>query len=142
MSTSTAASASHLPALPEAFWPLRWFGEMEAPLFDTGGSALEGEEKNLLALATAAARPWTLMEAQLAIPHLTLLRVGAAQAEWMDAWSKTWGGVTATASAEHGDRWPALSFDPFAMPAQAQAFIGNCIDGWAALARSGPIHDS
>lgn len=142
MSTSMAASAPHHPALPEAFWPLRWFGEMEAPLFDTGGSALEGEEKNLLALATALTRPWTLVEVQLAMLHLALLHVGAVQAEWMDAWSKAWGGVTATAGAEHDDRRPAPAFDPFAMPAPVQAFVGNCVDRWAALARSGPIHVS
>lgn len=139
MATSKQAPATQVPSPPETFWFMRWLQEMEAPRFDAGAGALEDEEKNVLAVAQMAAHPWTLFGAQLAMVQLALLHVGAAQAEWMDAWCKAWSDLAPSAAEEGADRRPASPLDPFGWTAQAQAFAGRCVDQWAALARSGPF---
>ena len=142
MSKSKQTAAASIPAAPENFWPLRWLGEIEAPLFDTGGVAVEGEERNLLGLAQMATQPWTLFGAQLAMANLALTQFGAAQAEWTRAWSEAWSGIAATAGAQAGDRSVALAFDPFALVTQAQAFASRCVEEWTALTHSGPARIS
>lgn len=137
MSKSKAIPVVEVPARPEAFWFMRWLQELEAPLFDTGGSAVEGEEKNAFALAQMATHPWTVMGAQLAMLNLALAQVGAAQSEWTDAWYRAWGIAPAS---EGGPARPVVpSFDPFGFAAQAQSFAAHWAEQWSTLARAGAV---
>jgi hypothetical protein len=126
------------PATLDVFPFFRWMGEFGAPLLDGGGSAVAGEERNLLDLAQSFTQPWTLIGAQLAMANLALTHAGTAQVEWAQAWWKACSALAGPQAAEGGGR-AVLPFDPFALVAQAQAFMGRALDGWAALARTGPV---
>ena len=137
MSKSKATPVVEVPAPPETFWFTRWLQELEAPLFDTGGSAVEGEERNAFALAQMATHPWTVVGAQLAMLNLALAQAGSAQAEWTKAWYRAWGIEPAGDGA--APRPAAASFDPFGFVAQAQAFAAHWAEQWTTLARAGSM---
>ena len=114
-------ATTQVPATPDAFAFMRWFAEMEEPLFSTGGAAVEGEERNLLGLAQMLTQPWTVFGMQLAMANLMLTRFGTAQADWIDAWTKAWPAAG------------AFTLDPFGLQAQTQAWLGRCVDEWTSL---------
>jgi len=136
MPTLPQSSAPVVPASLDVFPFVRWMGEFMAPFLDRGGSAVAGEERNVLALAQSFAQPWTLLGAQLAMANLALTHAGTAQLEWAQALWKAWPGAGARPEADGGT---ASALDPFGVLAQAQAFVGRAMDSWAALARTGPV---